>query len=91
MTATPSIDLPAWMAEQLSHANPDLLRQMVQISADDRPGFGTKGSAPARRAAATCSNSADEIRRVVAAGTSPEEPAVLNDERGSPWAATRTP
>ena len=24
MTATPSIDLPAWMAEQLSQASPDL-------------------------------------------------------------------
>ena len=31
MTATPSIELPAWMAEQLSQASPDLLRQMVQI------------------------------------------------------------
>jgi hypothetical protein len=30
MTATPSIELPAWMAEQLSQASPDLLRQMVQ-------------------------------------------------------------
>ena len=30
MTATPSIDLPAWMVEQLSQASPDLLRQMVQ-------------------------------------------------------------
>ena len=28
MTATPSIELPAWMAEQLSQASPDLLRQM---------------------------------------------------------------
>ena len=26
MTATPSIDLPAWMVEQLSQASPDLLR-----------------------------------------------------------------
>jgi putative transposase len=34
MTATPSIDLPAWMAEQLSQASPDLLRQMVQIFAE---------------------------------------------------------
>ena len=25
MTATPSIDLPGWMAEQLSQASPDLL------------------------------------------------------------------
>ena len=31
MTATPSIELPAWMAKQLSQASPDLLRQMVQI------------------------------------------------------------
>jgi Bacterial regulatory proteins, luxR family len=31
MTATPSIELPAWMAEQLSQASPDLLGQMVQI------------------------------------------------------------
>ena len=31
MTATSSIELPAWMAEQLSQASPDLLRQMVQI------------------------------------------------------------
>src|SRR6188508_3829094 len=30
MTATPSIDLPAWMVAQLSQASPDLLRQMVQ-------------------------------------------------------------
>src|SRR6187200_3066152 len=30
MTATPSIDLPAWLVEQLSQASPDLLRQMVQ-------------------------------------------------------------
>jgi putative transposase len=30
MTAGPSIDLPGWMAEQLSQASPDLLRQMVQ-------------------------------------------------------------
>ena len=30
MTATPSIDLPAWMVEQLSQASPDLLRQMFQ-------------------------------------------------------------
>src|SRR5829696_2827984 len=34
MTATPSIDLPGWMAEQLSQASPDLLRQMVQIFAE---------------------------------------------------------
>ena len=34
MTATPSIDLPAWMAEQLSEASPDLLRQMVQTFAE---------------------------------------------------------
>jgi putative transposase len=34
MTATPSIELPAWMAEQLSQASPDLLRQMVQIFAE---------------------------------------------------------
>jgi hypothetical protein len=34
MTATPSIELPGWMAEQLSQASPDLLRQMVQIFAE---------------------------------------------------------
>ena len=34
MTATPSIELPAWMVEQLSQASPDLLRQMVQIFAE---------------------------------------------------------
>jgi putative transposase len=34
MTATPSIELPSWMAEQLSQASPDLLRQMVQIFAE---------------------------------------------------------
>src|SRR5215208_4928008 len=34
MTATPSIELPAWMAEQLSQASPELLRQMVQIFAE---------------------------------------------------------
>jgi hypothetical protein len=34
MTATPSIELPAWMAQQLSQASPDLLRQMVQIFAE---------------------------------------------------------
>jgi putative transposase len=34
MTAIPSIELPAWMAEQLSQASPDLLRQMVQIFAE---------------------------------------------------------
>ena len=32
MTATPSIDLPAWMVEQLSQAS--LLRQMVQTFAE---------------------------------------------------------
>jgi putative transposase len=30
MTATPSIDLSGWMAEQLSQASPDLLRSMLQ-------------------------------------------------------------
>ena len=30
MTATQSIDLPGWMAEQLSQASPDLLRVMIQ-------------------------------------------------------------
>src|SRR5215203_4646155 len=30
MTATQSIDLPGWMAEQLSQASPDLLRAMIQ-------------------------------------------------------------
>src|SRR5215218_6348015 len=34
MTATPSIELPVWMAEQLSQVRPDLLRQMVQIFAE---------------------------------------------------------
>ena len=34
MTATPSIDPPGWMAEQLSQACPDLLRQMVQTFAE---------------------------------------------------------
>jgi putative transposase len=34
MTATPSIDLPGWMAEQLSQASPDLLRAMVQAFAE---------------------------------------------------------
>jgi hypothetical protein len=34
MTAIPSIDLPAWMVEQLSQASPDLLRQMVQTFAE---------------------------------------------------------
>ena len=34
MTAGPSIDLPGWMAEQLSQASPDLLRQMVQSFAE---------------------------------------------------------
>jgi putative transposase len=34
MTAIPSIELPGWMAEQLSQASPDLLRQMVQIFAE---------------------------------------------------------
>jgi hypothetical protein len=34
MTATPSIDLPGWMSEQLSQASPDLLRNMVQAFAE---------------------------------------------------------
>jgi len=34
MTATPSIDLPGWMAEQLSQASPDLLRSMIQTFAE---------------------------------------------------------
>ena len=34
MTATPSIDLPGWMAEQLAQASPDLLRTMVQTFAE---------------------------------------------------------
>jgi hypothetical protein len=34
MTATPSIELPTWMVEQLSQASPDLLWQMVQIFAE---------------------------------------------------------
>ena len=34
MTATPSIELPTWMAEQLSQASPDLLRSMIQTFAE---------------------------------------------------------
>ena len=34
MTAPPSIDLPGWMAEQLSQASPDLLRNMIQTFAE---------------------------------------------------------
>ena len=34
MTATQSIDLPGWMAEQLSEASPDLLRDMMQTFAE---------------------------------------------------------
>ena len=34
MTAKPSIDLPAWMAEQLSQASPDLIREMIQTFAE---------------------------------------------------------
>jgi hypothetical protein len=34
MTATPSIDLTAWMVEQLSQSSPDLLWQMVQTFAE---------------------------------------------------------
>jgi putative transposase len=34
MTAIPSIDLPGWMAEQLSQASPDLLRSMIQTFAE---------------------------------------------------------
>src|SRR6478735_11039845 len=34
MTATQSIDLPGWMAEQLSQASPDLLRAMLQTFAE---------------------------------------------------------
>jgi putative transposase len=34
MTATPSIELPAWMAEQLSQASPDLLKSMIQTFAE---------------------------------------------------------
>ena len=55
MTATPSIELPAWMAEQLSQASPDLLRQMVQIfaealmSADAVCGAGYGQRSPDRR------------------------------------------
>jgi hypothetical protein len=32
MTATPSIDLPAWMAEQLSQASPDLTTRNLKRS-----------------------------------------------------------
>src|SRR5215210_6411694 len=34
MTAPQSIDLPGWMAEQLSQASPDLLRAMLQTFAE---------------------------------------------------------
>ena len=34
MTATQSIDLPGWMAEQLFQASPDLLRAMLQAFAE---------------------------------------------------------
>ena len=34
MTAQQSIDLPGWMAEQLSQASPDLLRAMLQTFAE---------------------------------------------------------
>ena len=34
MTATPSIDLRGWMAEQLSQASPDLLRNLIQTFAE---------------------------------------------------------
>jgi putative transposase len=34
MTATPSIDLPGWRAEQLSQASQDLLRNMIQTFAE---------------------------------------------------------
>jgi hypothetical protein len=43
MTATPSIELPSWMAEQLSQASPDLLRQMVQIFAEALVGRSRRG------------------------------------------------
>jgi putative transposase len=34
MTVTPSIDLPAWMTEQLSQASPDLVRSMIKTFAE---------------------------------------------------------
>jgi putative transposase len=34
MTATQSVDLPGWLAEQLSQASPDLLRAMLQTFAE---------------------------------------------------------
>ena len=34
MTATPSIDLSGWLAEQLAQASPDLLRQMIKTFAE---------------------------------------------------------
>ena len=40
MTAIPSIDLPGWMAEQLSQASPDLLRNMIQTFAEALIGRG---------------------------------------------------
>ena len=56
MTATQSIDLPGWLAEQLFQASPDLLRAMLQtfaealMSADADAvcgaGYGQRGPGP---------------------------------------------
>jgi hypothetical protein len=37
MTATPSIELPAWMAEQLSQASPDLTTRNLNAPSATRP------------------------------------------------------
>jgi putative transposase len=56
MTATPSIDMSAWLHEQLAQASPDLLRAMVSsfaqalMSADAEAVCGASGSATAANA-----------------------------------------
>ena len=60
MTATPSIELPAWMAEQLSQASPDLLRQMVQIFAEALMSADVDGCADAARQRAASTLASDE-------------------------------
>jgi hypothetical protein len=50
MTATPSIDMSAWLHEQLAQASPDLLRAMVSSlrrRPSDKTGFAEL-SAPRR-------------------------------------------
>jgi hypothetical protein len=60
MTAQQSIDLPGWMAEQLSQASPDLLRAMLSaydltcrsgydLTCRFRQGDHVMGSLPATR------------------------------------------